>query len=76
MAVILQQVVGTIHGERFYPDFAGVVRSRNFYPVAPMAPDDGIAAVALGMGRAVVEGGKCLSFCPRYPQNHPHASIQ
>jgi CheY-like chemotaxis protein len=69
MAVILQQVVGTIHGERFYPDFAGVVRSRNFYPVAPMASEDGIAAVALGMGRAVVEGGKCLTFCPRYPRN-------
>ncbi len=69
MAVILQQVVGTIHGERFYPDFAGVVRSRNFYPVPPMASEDGIAAVALGMGRAVVEGGKCLTFCPRYPRN-------
>lgn len=69
MAVILQQVVGASHGQRFYPDFAGVVRSRNFYPVAPMASEDGIAAVALGMGRAVVEGGKCLTFCPRYPQN-------
>lgn len=69
MAVILQQVVGTRHGERFYPDFSGVVRSRNFYPVPPMAPEDGVAAVALGMGREVVEGGKSLSFCPRYPQN-------
>ena len=69
MAVILQQVVGAIHGDRFYPDFAGVVRSRNFYPVPPMAPEDGIAAVALGMGRAVVQGGKCLTFCPRYPRN-------
>ncbi len=69
MAVILQQVVGSVHGERFYPDFSGVVRSRNFYPVPPMAPEDGIAAVALGMGREVVEGGKCLSFCPRYPRN-------
>jgi CheY-like chemotaxis protein len=69
MAVILQQVVGSVHGERFYPDFSGVVRSRNFYPVPPMASEDGIAAVALGMGREVVEGGKCLTFCPRYPQN-------
>jgi hypothetical protein len=69
MAVILQQVVGTAHGERFYPDFSGVVRSRNSYPVPPMAFEDGIAAVALGLGRAVVDGGKCLSFCPRYPQN-------
>ena len=69
MAVILQQVVGSVHGERFYPDFSGVVRSRNFYPVPPMASEDGIAAVALGMGREVVEGGKCLTFCPRYPLN-------
>jgi CheY-like chemotaxis protein len=69
MAVILQQVVGTPHGQRFYPDFSGVVRSRNFYPVPPMTFEDGIAAVALGLGRAVVDGGKCLTFCPRYPQN-------
>ncbi len=69
MAVILQQVVGTPHGQRFYPDFSGVVRSHNFYPVPPMAFEDGIAAVALGLGRAVVDGGKCLTFCPRYPRN-------
>ncbi|MGO9839873.1 MAG: PEP/pyruvate-binding domain-containing protein [Candidatus Acidiferrales bacterium] len=67
MAVILQQVVGSFFGARFYPDFSGVARSRNFYPVPPMAFEDGIAAVALGLGRAVVDGGKCLSFCPRYP---------
>jgi len=69
MAVILQQVVGTPHGHRFYPDFSGVVRSHNFYPVPPMTFEDGIAAVALGLGRAVVDGGKCLTFCPRYPRN-------
>ncbi|MGA8763116.1 MAG: PEP/pyruvate-binding domain-containing protein, partial [Candidatus Sulfotelmatobacter sp.] len=69
MAVILQQVVGTPHGQRFYPDFSGVVRSHNFYPVPPMTFQDGIAAVALGLGRAVVDGGKCLTFCPRYPRN-------
>jgi CheY-like chemotaxis protein len=69
MAVILQQVVGTAHTQRFYPDFSGVVRSHNFYPVPPMTFEDGIAAVALGLGRAVVDGGKCLTFCPRYPRN-------
>jgi len=69
MAVILQQVVGSFHGPRFYPDFSGVARSRNFYPIPPMKFEDGIAAVALGLGRAVVDGGKCLSFCPRYPAN-------
>jgi hypothetical protein len=69
MAVIVQQLVGTLHGQRFYPDFSGVVRSHNFYPVPPMTFADGIAAVALGLGRAVVDGGKCLAFCPRYPQS-------
>ena len=69
MAVILQQVVGTMHGPRFYPDFSGVVRSHNFYPIEPMTFSDGIAAVALGLGRTVVDGGKCLMFCPRYPKN-------
>ena len=69
MAVILQQVVGTVHSQRFYPDFSGVVRSHNFYPVAPMTFSDGIAAVALGLGRTVVDGGNCMMFCPRYPQH-------
>ncbi len=69
MAVILQQVVGAPHGNRFYPDFSGVVRSRNFYPMPPVKVDDGFAAVALGLGRAVVSGGKCLTFSPRHPRN-------
>jgi CheY-like chemotaxis protein len=69
MAVLVQQVVGARHGNRFYPDFSGVVRSRNFYPHPPMRVEDGFAAVALGLGRTVVGGGKCLTFCPRYPQN-------
>ena len=66
MAVIIQQVVGAIHGERFYPDFSGVARSQNFYPVAPMTAADGVAAVALGLGRR--GRGKGLTFCPRYPE--------
>ena len=74
MAVLLQRIVGSRHGPRFYPDFSGVVRSHNFYPSPPMAAGDGIAAVALGMGRAIVEGGACLRFCPRYPRNVPQFS--
>jgi CheY-like chemotaxis protein len=69
MAVVLQQVVGAPHDSRYYPDFSGVVRSRNFYPMPPVKVDDGIAAVALGLGRAVVGGGKCLTFSPRHPRH-------
>ena len=69
MAVLIQEVVGARYGERYYPDFSGVVRSRNFYPVAPVTVRDGFAAVALGLGRAVVGGGKSLTFSPRYPRH-------
>ncbi len=69
MAVLIQQVVGAHYGARYYPDFSGVVRSRNFYPVAPVTVKDGFAAVALGLGRAVVGGGKSLTFSPRYPRH-------
>jgi CheY-like chemotaxis protein len=69
MAVILQRVVGSERGGRFYPEFSGVVRSHNFYPVEPMKCEDGIAAIALGLGREVVDGGKSLVFCPKYPRH-------
>jgi CheY-like chemotaxis protein len=68
MAVVIQRVVGARHGTRYYPDLAGVARSHNFYPVAPLAPEDGIAAVALGLGATVVEGAMCFRFSPRQPR--------
>jgi CheY-like chemotaxis protein len=71
MAVILQRLVGVRHDARFYPDFAGVARSHDVYARPPHAPGDGIAAVGLGLGRTVVEGGACLRFCPRYPRHAP-----
>src|SRR5437773_1425557 len=74
MAVLLQRVVGERHGSRYYPDFSGVARSHNFYPSPPFTSEDGVAAVALGMGRTVVEGEQCLLFCPRYPQHLVHVS--
>ncbi len=69
MAVIIQNMVGAAHGDRFYPDFSGVARSYNVYPTPPMSGADGIAAVALGLGRAVVEGDACLRFSPRHPRH-------
>jgi CheY-like chemotaxis protein len=70
MAVIIQKVVGAKHGNRFYPDFAGVTSSHNFYPVSPMSAGDGIASVALGLGNTVMEGGRSVRFCPKFP-HHP-----
>ena len=69
MAVIVQRLVGADRNGKFYPDFAGVAKSYNFYPVPPQKSDDGIALVALGLGKTVVEGGNTVRFCPRFPQH-------
>lgn len=69
MAVIVQRLVGSKYQERFYPDFAGVAKSYNFYPIAPQTSADGIADVALGLGKWVVEGGNSVRFCPSYPKH-------
>jgi CheY-like chemotaxis protein len=69
MAIVIQRIVGAAHGPRFYPDISGVARSHNFYPTAPLLAEHGIVAVALGLGRAVVEGGNCVRFSPRHPRH-------
>ncbi len=71
MAVIIQRMVGTAHGSHFYPNFSGVAKSYNFYPVAPQKPSDGIVSVALGLGKIIVDGGSTLRFSSRFP-NHIH----
>jgi CheY-like chemotaxis protein len=71
MAVVIQPVVGAVHHSRYYPHFAGLAQSRNYYPIGPQKPDDGIAFLALGLGRQVAEGGLALRFCPRHPQVIP-----
>ncbi len=68
MGVILQRIVGAAHEERLYPGMAGVALSQNYYPVEPIKAEDGLVAVALGLGPAVVEGEDCLRFSPRHPE--------
>lgn len=74
MAVIVQQIVGSEYGDYFYPALSGVAQSHNFYPVPPMLPEEGVAHIALGFGKTVVEGEKSLRFSPRYPEVLPHFS--
>jgi hypothetical protein len=71
MAVIIQILAGEFHGDYFYPAISGVAKSYNYYPVDKMKADEGIAQIALGFGKTVVEGEKCLLFSPRYPQKLP-----
>ena len=71
MGVIIQEIVGSPYEDRFYPTFSGVARSYNSYPIDPMSPEDGVAEVALGLGKTVVEGGQTLMFSPALPQSLP-----
>jgi len=68
MGVVLQEVCGTRYENRFYPTFSGVARSINFYPIELEQTEDGIAQIALGLGKHIVEGKKTLRFSPKYPQ--------
>ena len=68
MGIVLQEVCGTMHGESYYPTISGVARSINFYPIKPEKPEDGIAKVAFGLGKYIVDGGVCLRFSPAYPK--------
>ncbi len=75
MAVIVQELAGDAYGDFFYPAISGVAQSHNFYPIAPMKPEEGIVHIALGLGKTVVEGEKTLRFSPRYPTVLPQFSL-
>ena len=75
MAVLIQRLVGRRFSDRFYPDFAGVAQSFNYYPLGHTNPEDGIVTLALGLGRTVVEGGKAYRVCLKHPHiRPPHAT--
>ncbi|NOZ47243.1 MAG: phosphoenolpyruvate synthase [Chlorobi bacterium] len=81
MGIILQEVTGTRYDNYFYPTLSGVARSINFYPIEPEKSEDGIAKIALGLGRIIVEGGMTLRFSPKYPKkiiqlSSPESSIR
>ncbi len=68
MAVILQEVAGERHGDRFYPTLSGVARSVNYYPIGDELAEEGTVNLALGLGKYIVDGGQCLRVCPSHPQ--------
>ncbi len=68
MGIILQEVCGSSQQNRFYPTLSGVARSINFYPIEPEKAEDGIAVIAYGLGKYLMDGGRGLRFCPKYPK--------
>ena len=67
MAVILQEVVGSQHGDRYYPSISGVARSLNYYPIGEEKAEEGTVSLALGLGKYIVDGGLTLRVCPYHP---------
>lgn len=67
MAVIIQEVVGEEHNGYYFPSFSGVGRSLNYYPINDETPEDGVAEIAVGLGKYIVDGGLSLRFSPRHP---------
>lgn len=67
MAIIIQEVAGAEHDGLYYPSFAGVGRSLNYYPINDEQPEDGVTEVAVGLGKYIVDGGLALRFSPRHP---------
>ena len=69
MAVIIQELVGTQHGEYYYPSFAGVGRSLNYYPTGDELAHEGVCEVAVGLGKHIVDGERSLRFSPCHPRH-------
>ncbi len=76
MAVVIQEVVGNQFNTCFYPHISGTAQSYNYYPIAHMAPEDGYAVSALGLGQYVVEGEKAYRFSPKYPKLKNHTPLE
>ena len=71
MAVIIQDLVGQRHHQRFYPELSGVARTYNYYPMEPSRPEEGVVSLALGLGKTVVDGAPCWTYSPAHPQVEP-----
>ena len=74
MAVLIQELVGERYGNYYYPAISGVAQSYNFYPYYPMKPEDGSVSLALGLGKAIVEGERVYRFSPAHPKLNPLVS--
>ncbi|MCK5773358.1 MAG: hypothetical protein KAH57_06175, partial [Thermoplasmata archaeon] len=76
MSVIVQELVGLQHGDLFYPTISGVAKSYDYYPSGSCSSRDGVANVALGLGKAVVEGDTSFRFCPIHPKRPKYGTIK
>ncbi|MCP4180631.1 MAG: phosphoenolpyruvate synthase [bacterium] len=75
MGIVIQEITGKQYENKYYPTVSGVARSLNFYPIEPEKSEDGIANIAFGLGKTIVEGGISMRFCPKYPKKILQLSV-
>ncbi|HNX00645.1 MAG TPA: PEP/pyruvate-binding domain-containing protein [Candidatus Cloacimonadota bacterium] len=75
MAVLIQEVVGSRYGDRYYPAISGVARSYNYYAYNDHKPEDGVINLALGLGKTIVDGGNVWQYSPTRPASPPPFSV-
>ena len=71
MGIIIMEMIGQQFGDRYYPTLSGIARNTNFYPISYMEREEGVATIALGLGKGVMEGEKSLRFSPKFPNILP-----
>lgn len=69
MGIVLQELSGAEDDGYYFPALSGTARSVNFYPVGYEKAEEGIAKIAFGLGKAVVDGEQVLRFSPSHPRN-------
>ena len=75
MAVIIQQITGSRHGDILYPNISGVARSLNYYPVPGQKAEDGVGMLSFGFGKMIVDEGTAFRFCPAKPKAPSSSSL-
>ncbi len=64
MAVVVQEITGSLYDGRFYPTLSGLARSYNHYPAPGNKREDGVVTVALGLGKTITDGDHVWSYSP------------
>jgi hypothetical protein len=73
MAILIQDVIGSLHGDGlYYPFFAGVAFSKNYYPWSPrIGVEGGLCRIVAGLGTRAVGRFNATVFSPSYPEIRP-----
>ncbi|MEE9224539.1 MAG: PEP/pyruvate-binding domain-containing protein, partial [Thermoplasmata archaeon] len=73
MAILIQDVIGSHHDDGlYYPFFAGVAFSKNYYPWSErIGVEEGLCRIVAGLGTRAVGRFNATVFSPSHPELRP-----